>query len=144
MVDTSERIQRVIDEITGNEALLEMLETEAATEMLSWGTEMATSLAKKTEDEEALLPRLKAVRQTMRSVGNWAAGKYVDPADRLRLRDNLLQHFKAIFGKDANLPPAEKLGELLNQVDDHTLTPYQLIKKLRAMLESYIPGGIRA
>ncbi len=144
MADVSARLQEIIEEITGNEALLEMLETEAATEMLNWGTEMATSLVKKTKDEAALLPRLKAVRQTMRSVGNWAAGKYVDPADRVRLRDNLLQHFKVIYGEDANLPPAEKLGELINQVDDHTLTPYQLVKKLRSMLESYVSGGIRA
>ena len=74
MVDTSERIQRVIEEIAGNEALLEMLETEAAAEMLSWGTEMATSLAKKTEDEEALLAALEsspANDALGRELGSW-------------------------------------------------------------------------
>ena len=46
----SSRVQRVIEEMLGNEALLEMLETDAAAEMLNWGTAMATSLVKTTED----------------------------------------------------------------------------------------------
>lgn len=141
MVEIGARVQRVIEEMAGNEALLEMLETEAATEMLDWGIEMATSLVKRTKGmeeaaaEQALLPRLKAVRQTMRSVGNWAAGKYVDPASRLQLRDKLLENFKAIFRAEARLPSPEKMDELLNQVDDKNNTPQQLILKLKQSLE---------
>ncbi len=141
MVEIGARVQRVIEEMTGNEALLEMLETEAATELLDWGIEMATSLVKRTKGmdeataEQVLLPRLKAVRQTMRSVGNWAAGKYVDPASRLQLRDKLLENFKAIFGAEAPLPSPEKMDELLNQVDDKNNTPQQLILKLKQSLE---------
>ncbi len=141
MVEIGARVQRVIEEMTGNEALLEMLETEAATELLDWGIEMATSLVKRTKGmdeataEQVLLPRLKAVRQTMRSVGNWAAGKYVDPASRLQLRDKLLENFKAIFGTEARLPSSEKMDELLNQVDDKNNTPHQLILKLKQSLE---------
>lgn len=141
MVEIGARVQRVIEEMAGNEALLEMLETEAATEMLDWGIEMATSLVKRTKGmdeataEQVLLPRLKAVRQTMRSVGNWAAGKYVDSASRLQLRDKLLENFKAIFGAEARLPSSEKMDELLNQVDDKNNTPQQLILKLKQSLE---------
>ncbi|HEX9840984.1 MAG TPA: hypothetical protein VGA72_16660 [Anaerolineales bacterium] len=134
-------MQRVIEELTGNEALLEMLETEAATELLNWGIELATSVVKKTEGmdeaeaEQVLLPRLKAVRQTMRSVGNWAAGKYVDPESRVQLRDNLLGYFRVIFGEDARLPSAEKMDELLHQVDDTNNTPHRLILKLKQLVE---------
>jgi hypothetical protein len=141
MVEIGARVQRVIEELTGNEALLEMLETEAANELLDWGIEMATSLVKRTEGmdeaeaEQVLLPRLKAVRQTMRSLGNWAAGKYVDPASRVQLRDKLLENFKVIFGEEARLPPPEKMNELLNQVDDKNNTPHQLILKLKQSLE---------
>jgi hypothetical protein len=141
MVEIGARVQRVIEELTGNEALLEMLETEAANELLDWGIEMATSLVKRTEGmdeaeaEQVLLPRLKAVRQTMRSLGNWAAGKYVDPASRVQLRDKLLENFKVIFGEEARLPPPEKMDELLNQVDDKNNTPHQLILKLKQSLE---------
>ena len=141
MVEIGARLQRVIEEMTGNEALLEMLETEAATEMLDWGIEMATSLVKRTKGmdeataEQVLLPRLKAVRQTMRSVGNWAVGKYVDSASRVQLRDKLLENFKAIFGAEVSLPSPEKMDELLNQVDDKNNTPQQLILKLKQSLE---------
>ena len=141
MVEIGARVQRVIEELTGNEALLEMLETEAATELQDWGIEMATSLVKRTEGmddadaEQILLPRLKAVRQMIRSVGNWAAGKYVDPESRVQLRDNLLGYFKVVFGEGARLPSAEKMNELLNQVDDKNNTPHQLILELKQSLE---------
>lgn len=141
MVESGARVQRVIEELTGNEALLEMLETEAATELLNWGIELATSVVKKTEGmdeaeaEQVLLPRLKAVRQTMRSVGNWAAGKYVDPESRVQLRDNLLGYFRVVFGEDARLPSAEKMDELLHQVDDTNNTPHRLILKLKQLVE---------
>ena len=107
MVDINSRVQRVIEEILGNEALLEMLETDAAAEMLNWGTAMATSLVKKTNDLDdlaanlAIMPRLKAVRQSMRSIGNWAVGKYIDPQDRVELRDKMLERFRVIFGENA-------------------------------------------
>ncbi|MGZ9222600.1 MAG: hypothetical protein ACXW4Q_10865 [Anaerolineales bacterium] len=134
------RVQRVIEEMMGNEALLEMLETEAATEMLNWGIATAKTLVQETKGLDdiaadlAILPRLKAVRQTMRSVGNWAAGKYVDPESRVQLRDRLLENFKLIFGGEARLPSPERMDELLKQVDDKNKTPQQLILTLKQYL----------
>ena len=144
MAESNARIQRVIEEMTGNEALLEMLETDAATEMLNWGIATAKSLVSKTMEMDdfaadlAILPRLKAIRQSMRSIGNWAAGKYTDPASRIQLRGKLRQHFRTIFGAERRLPPPEKMDEVLNQVDDKTNTPHQLVLKLRQLLEE--PG----
>ena len=144
MVDLNARVQRVIGEMLGNEALLEMLETDAAAEMLNWGTAMATSLVKSTNELDdfaanlAILPRLKAVRQSMRSIGNWAVGKYTDPASRIELRDKLLERFRVIFGENARLPSIEQFDELLNQVDNKTNTPYQLILKLKQLLENTV------
>ncbi len=141
MTDINARIQRTVEEVLGNEALLENLNTEAATEMLNWGISTAKTLVSKTMDlddlaaELAIPPRLKAIRQSMRSIGNWAAGKYVDPASRVQLRDKLLEYFRMIFGEDALLPSAEKMDEVLNQVDDENNTPQQLILKLRQLIE---------
>src|SRR6266542_2046378 len=137
MAEIGARAHRVIDEIMGNEALLEMLETEAATEMLNWGIAMATSLVERTgglDDaaaEQALMPRLRAVRQSMRTIGNWAAGKYLDPESRVEMRDKLLEQFRAILGDDVHLPSTEKMDELLIEVDDRNKTPHQLILELR-------------
>jgi len=121
-----------------------MLETDAAAEMLKWGTAMAASLVKTTNDLDdltanlAIMPRLKAVRQSMRSIGNWAVGKYIDPEDRVELRDRMLERFRVIFGENARLPSIEKFDELLNQVDDKNNTPYQLILKLKQLLEDAV------
>jgi len=144
MANITERIQRAIEEMTSNEALLEMLETDAAMEMLEWGRALATTVVTRTADMDdfaadlALLPRLKAVRQTIRSVGNWAAGKYVDPADRLQLRDKLLKHFETIWGEDAKLPSAGQLESVLNEVDDTDNSPLTLIAKLKSLVQEAI------
>ncbi len=141
MADINARIQRTVEELVGNEALLGMLETEAATEMLNWGIAITKTLISKTQDLDdlaadlALLPRLKAVRQSMRSIGNWAAGKYADPVSRVQLRDKLLEYFRMIFGEDSHLPPAEKMDAVLDQVDDPKNTPYQLVLMLKRLIE---------
>ena len=141
MADLNSRMERVIEEIAGNEALLEMLDTEAATEMLNWGITTAKSMMSRTIEmddlsaELAVLPRLKAIRQSMRSIGNWAAGKYIGSESRRQLRDKLLGYFRTIFGEKRELPSAGQLDELLGQVDDKSHTPRQLILKLQDLLE---------
>ena len=77
-------------------------------------------------------------RQSMRSIGNWAVGKYIDPESRVELRDKMLERFRVIFGENARLPSIEKLDQLLNQVDDKNNTPYQLILKLKQLLEDAV------
>ena len=141
MTNFGTRLDRIVEEMTGNESLLQMLDSEAATEMLNWGIATAKAIVSRTQDLDdftadlAILPRLKAVRQTMRSIGNWAAGHYADPESRVQLRDKLLQNFKVIFGDDSNLPSAERMDTVLNQVDDKTNTPNQLILKLKQVIE---------
>ena len=136
------RIKKYVDEIVGNEALLEMLETDAAAEMLNWGITTATSLVKKTQGmddpaaELVLEPQLKAVRQMMRSAGNWAVGKYADPAGRTSLREKLTEYRTVIYGTSVKVLPGTSIDSLLNQVDDKSKTPLQLIQNLRAALEA--------
>lgn len=140
MTDIGSRIQRAIGELTDNEALLGMLDEAAASEMLNWGIRLSTSIVEQTDGLDdlladiKLLPRLKAVRGSMRSIGNWAAGKYVEPQSRIQLRDKLLEQFRTILGDEAQLPSAGALDELLNQVDDKSNTPHQLVLKLIQMI----------
>jgi len=141
MTDINIRIQNAKKEITGNEALLDMLDADAATEMLNWGIGMAASVAQQTESmddataELVVEPGLKAARQALRSIGNWAAGKYVDADDRVQLRDKLLEQFVLIFGDKSKLPPVDLLEKLLNEVDAAGNTPHQLILKLKNIIE---------
>jgi hypothetical protein len=141
MADLHARMESVIEELAGNEALLEMLETDAAKEMLNWGITTAKSMISQTRDldhlaaELAVLPRLKAIRQSMRSIGNWAAGKYKDPGDRFELRDKLLGNFRTILGERRELPSARQMDEVLSQVDDKRHSPHDLILKIRDLFE---------
>jgi hypothetical protein len=134
-------MERVIEELSGNEALLQMLDTNAASEMLNWGIATARSVIRRTEDRDGfdleltILPRLKALRQSMRSIGNWAAGKYENAEDRIELRDRLLLHFRTIFGERREMPTARQMDDLLQQADDKHLTPHQLILRLQDLLE---------
>ena len=143
MTDLDARVEPVIKEITGNEALFDMVDTEAADEMLNWGKFAARSLVSRTSElddssaELVLTPGTKAVRQAMRSIGNWAAGKYSDPASRTELRDKLLGYLRMIFGEKMPLPSPEEVDEVLNQVDDKQKTQQELIISLRQLLEDF-------
>ena len=146
MVDIDSRIQRAIADLTGNEALLGMLDTDAATAMLDWGVKMSTSIVNETDGLDeiladlTLLPRLKAVRSSMRSIGNWAAGKYIAPVDRTGLRDKLLAHFRIILGENSQLPATEEMDDLINQVDDKVNTPHQLVMKMMQLIANENKG----
>lgn len=143
MTDVDSRAAPVIKEITGNEALFDMLDTEAANEMLNWGKFAARSLVRRTielDDLSAnvvLEPGMRAIRQAMRSIGNWAAGKYTDPASRIELRDKLLEYLKMIFGEEMPLPSAEAMDAVLNEVDDQPGSQQQLIIRLRELLGDF-------
>lgn len=140
MADINSRINKIVGEISGNEALLEMLDGAAAAELLGWGIAMATALAQRTEGmddaaaEQALEPQLKALRGAMRSTGNWAAGKYADPASRGALRDKLLEHFRVMRG-EAALPSADQLDSLLGQVGVLGSDSKTLILNLKQLMD---------
>jgi hypothetical protein len=143
MADLSSRADRAIKEITGNESLLDMLETEAADEMLNWGKAAALSMVKRTSELDdpsadlVIVPGTKAIRQAMRSIGNWVAGRYTDATSRIQLRDKLLEYLSTIFGGEMPLPSPEALDTVLNRVDEQQKTPQQLIIDLRQLLEDY-------
>lgn len=146
MADINERIQSAIEELTGNEALFEMLEAEAAEEMMAWAKSLTSFVVRRTkgrddfEMEQALTPRLKAVRQAVRSIGNWAAGKYEDPASRVQLRDKLLDQFRTVFGEAAELPSPDEMDSVLNEVDSPETNAQQLILRLKKLLNKFNLG----
>jgi hypothetical protein len=141
MTDINSRIQKYISQLAGNEALLGMLDTDAATEMMEWATATVTALVKETEGlddaaaEEALAPKLKAVRQAMRSGGNWAAGQYADPESRASLQAKLAEYRSVISGEPAKILPDTMLVSMLNPVDDQGKTPLQLVQRFKRIME---------
>jgi hypothetical protein len=140
MTDNSARLQKAIAEITGNESLMEMLDADAAAEMLSWAKTVAATLVQATDGmddvtaETYLEPRLKAVRQTMRSMGNWAAGNYGDPASRAQLRDKLQENLKTIYGEGNDIPTADRIESLLNRTNFMGQTQLQSVQDFKSLL----------
>jgi hypothetical protein len=141
MTDINSRIQKYVSQLAGNEALLGMLDTDAATEMMEWATATVTALVKETEGlddaaaEEALAPKLKAVRQAMRSGGNWAAGQYADPESRASLQAKLAEYRSVISGEPEKILPDTMLVSMLNPVDDQGKTPLQLVQRFKRIME---------
>jgi hypothetical protein len=78
---------------------------------------------------------LKALRQSLRSIGNWAAGKYADPDSRAELRDKLLEQLKSIRGDAAPAPSAEQMDALLGSTEDLNSTPHQRVLKIKQFIE---------
>jgi hypothetical protein len=141
MENIDSRIHKAVQEIVGNEALLQMLDADAAAEMLNWGTATATALVKETEGlddaaaEEVLAPRLKALRQSLRSIGNWAAGKYADPESRAELRDKLIDQIRTIRGEMAKAPSSDEMDALLGQTGVLESTPYQRVLQIKQFID---------
>ncbi len=135
MTDIKTRMENAKKIVTGNVSMLDMLETESATELMNWGIELAARIAQATESmddtaaEQNMEPRMKALRHFLRGAGNWAAGQY-DAATRPELKNKMTEQWKTMLSADA---PAE-IGNLLNLVDDKKNTPRQLILKLKESL----------
>jgi hypothetical protein len=141
MADINSRIQKFVGQMTGNEALLDMLDADAASEMQKWGVATVTALVKETEGmddataEQILEPKLKAVRQAMRSGGNWAAGKYADAASRASLQAKLAEYRSVIFGEPAKLLPDTALVSMLDPADDRGKSPLQLVQSFKRIMK---------
>lgn len=142
MTDLNARIEKAKKDMSGIESLYEMLEGDAAADMFNWGQELAASIASDTDGledaaaEEALASRLKALRKTLRSIGNWAAGKYTDPSDRDSLKGNLLENLQAVLGeKSKHLTPGE-LNEVIDLVDKEGQAAHRLIQRLKEVIAS--------
>jgi hypothetical protein len=139
MTDIEKRVERAKKEIAGNESLFDMLEGDSAGLMFDWGSALAASIARRTEgmgDEEAeaaLAPRLKALRGALRSIGNWAVGKYADPADRDQLKEKLAGQIGLVLG-ETSAPSAQALVELIDSVEGRERSPMELIAKLKDII----------
>lgn len=140
MTNLDARIERAKKEISGNESLFEMLEADSVSEMFNWGLSLAAAIARDTEGmddnaaNEAMTPRLKALRQALRAVGNWAAGKYTDPAARLQLKGKLLEQFQLILG-DSVLINSVEFNRVIDSVTASGSSPHPLILTLKAVIE---------
>ena len=135
MTDIQTRVENAKKLVTGNESLLDMLDADAASELYNLGLDLAVRIAQATNGmddaaaDQYLEARMKALRQFLRTIGNWAAGKY-DVSGRAGLSEKLNEQVKMVIDMES----LKGLQRLLDLVDDKNNTPRALILKIKESL----------
>jgi hypothetical protein len=135
MDDLKRRMQRAAERILENERLTGNLEDDAAQVLLDWGVRCAEQIARDTfglsDDlaEEAMYPRLRALRRLMSAVNRWAPTG--EPMDVETLEELLAQ---AAIVYRAYTPPGTLRQAIFVQQDLASSTP-GAIAQLRAFIE---------
>ena len=131
MDDLGRRMQRAAERILENESLTADLDDDAAQVLLDWGVRCAEQIARDTvglsanQVEEAMYPRLRALRRLMRAVNRWAIK--CQPMDAETLAEMLEQ---AAIVYHSYVPP----GTVPQEAFLASSTP-EAIARLRAFIE---------
>jgi hypothetical protein len=141
MGEISERESRVAESILENESLTSDLEDSAAEVLLDWGIACAKQVVRDNcslDDaaaEEAMAPRLRAVRQLMRAVNRWIA----DPnpsAENMALRlTEIVGQAALIYGPSFTPPTQERRDAFAQQQIAAPGQPPERIAALRDLIE---------
>jgi hypothetical protein len=135
MDDLKRRTQRAAERILENESLTADLDDDAAQVLLDWGVRCAEQIARDTVGlsgdlvEEAMYPRLRALRRLMRAVNRWAIKR--QPMDAETLAKMLEQAAIIYYGY---VPPDSIPQEAFRQQSLANSTP-ETITRLRAFIE---------
>ena len=141
MDNLERRIQRAAERILENASLTDDLDDDAAQVLLDWGVRCAEQIAEDTADlsddlaEEAMYPRLRALRRLLRAVNRWAPKR--QPMDVETLNKLLAQ--AAVVYK-AYTPPGSMRQAIFVRQSLASSTP-EAIAKLRALIESQIAAS---
>jgi hypothetical protein len=114
------RINQAVASLMQNEALMEDLETEAASALLDWGSQQIHYIIAETGElddasaEEMMYPRMRALRQMMRQVNNLASGRAdPDPVIRAGILDQLVDSATLVYGPQYVPPDQNRRTEFL-------------------------------
>jgi hypothetical protein len=114
------RINQAIVSLMQNEALMEDLETQAASALLDWGNQFIRNLVGETGElddtsaEETIYPRLRALRRMMRQVNILASGRTgPDPVTRAGFLDQLITLAALVYGPQFSPPDQNRRTEFL-------------------------------
>jgi hypothetical protein len=135
-----QRTNRAIASLMQNEALMEDLETEAASALLDWGSSIVRRIIAETGDlddvtaESQNYPRLLALRQMMRQINLLAAGRYGSIPEAVGAAFNQVLARAAIaYGVQFTPPTPDQSAGLIGMPIGN---PAQWIESLRSFLET--------
>lgn len=136
------RINRAIVSLSGNEALLDGLETEPAQALLDWGITCAKNILSETQEMDDANadayshPRMRALRQMLRQVNMMTTARFspdLIPANPFL--DQVLALAAIIYDAGFQAPDPEARAVFL---DGTITTPQEFISATRQWLESYL------
>jgi hypothetical protein len=136
------RVNRAIAGLSGNEALLEGLETEPAQILLDWGISCAKNILAETLDmtdaaaDEYAHPRLRALRQMLRQVRLMTIARFSpDLVPATAFLDQVIAQAIIVYGAGFRHPSAE---ERANFLDRALTTQPEFILAARHWLETLL------
>ena len=136
-----DRLARQIEGLYENEALTSDLDDESAGEFLKWAEDKVRKIVDTTGElddeaaEEAMYPKMKAVRRMARYINSAARGS-VD--DESRTLDKILRQARMIYGDRFVEPNPEQLASL-KTVLKHK--PASLVRALNDLFEGEQDGA---
>lgn len=140
--DLERRVRGVAESLLENEALTADLDDTAAQESLAWALALGKEIARSTAGmddttaEEAMYPRLRAVRRLMRYVNRWVAYQSEMTAeDRADLLHKLVDQAAVAHGGAPALPHAQRCEAFLVHYAALGHDPQQFIVDLRRLIE---------
>jgi hypothetical protein len=136
-----QRIRRVSESFLDNESLTANLDDSAAKELLDWGLNLGSRIAKGTasvEDDEqadkAMYPRLRATRRMMRGVARWLASEREgDQESSSEALNQIIEQAQVIYGQAFTPPSAEQRSKFLKVQSEFVDNPPRLIANLRQL-----------
>ncbi|HKJ28230.1 MAG TPA: hypothetical protein VJ965_11375 [Anaerolineales bacterium] len=135
----NKRLRRKMEGLYENEALTDELDDESADVFLKWASDRVESIVKSTADldddqaEEAMYPRMRALRKMSRYVNRLARGT----EDQIRTLQKIVIQAREIYGDSFSEPDLEKVSALLQT---HQGEPKVIVQTLQQLFEGEEDG----
>lgn len=147
----AQRLQQVIESLTENEALTDQLDDTAAQTLLDWGTAYGKTVVQSTAElpntDDAMQPRLKAIRHLLRAVNNYFTPAPDAPANdaqartaaTLALLQRVVEQLVTIEGNNFVKPDEAQLTAFAAQLAQKAESPQAFIEDLRSFFTQPAP-----
>ncbi len=129
------RVRRAAESILENEALSDGLDDDAASVLLDWGITLAKEIAASTAGmddeaaEQAMYPRLRALRKMLRRTSRWAV------APNPQKLQKIIRAAETAYGPAYEPPGAGELERFSLRFSRRVWNPAQAVSQLRRFIE---------
>ena len=151
MEASTQRLQQVVESLTGNEALTDQLDDAGAQALLAWGIAYGKAVVENTANlpdaDDAAQPRLQAIRRLLRAVNSYftPAAEAVDSEPQAQstatsaLLQRVVEQVAIIEGDRFAKPDEAQVATFAAELAQQAATPQAFITALRHFFEQPAP-----